>query len=70
MSEWQPIETAPKDGRHILIWDWEGLASIVEIYWAKDSDWEGWVYAEELLAEACPEVDDPTHWQPVPEPPK
>jgi hypothetical protein len=59
MSEWQPIETAPKDGSDILAW-WNGHAVIS---WnARQQSWEsddGMVAAK----------THPTHWMPLPEPP-
>lgn len=51
--QWQPIETAPKDGTSILLYggDW--------IFEGRFSD-GGWVHAYE-------NDDTPTHWMPLPQ---
>jgi hypothetical protein len=65
MIEWQPIETAPKDGTLILLyrdghhvlgcWREDG-------YWSDDIElFFGTEYARENV---------PSHWMPLPEPPK
>ena len=69
MSEWQPIETAPKDGATILLYFPKG-------YWADDRDiaigfWsDGDWYSGE--ADSTPMTgfgSFPSHWMPLPEPP-
>lgn len=66
MTDWQPIETAPKDGTRILLHlrqDEEG--DYVRIgYWGK---WNGHL-STWCLAEGDGD-DNPTHWQPLPERP-
>jgi hypothetical protein len=59
--QWQPIETAPKDGTDILVWD--GRERFVVFYYRGASHW--------LMncGSTCIEIN-PTHWQPIPEPPK
>lgn len=66
MSEWQPIETAPKDGQSLLVWcpirNRGGRATVA--YW--DDYWSlthpgGWAEDDDC---------DPTHWMPLPAPPK
>lgn len=60
MSEWQPISTAPKDLTVILVWDMSGRTGEIELaYWERDrwSNYEGFTI-------------EPTHWMPLPEPPK
>ena len=67
--DWQPIETAPKDGTHILAYqhtndpDDEHVIYVV-LYRKVLGEWE-WIEArgEEY---ACFE---PTHWMPLPNPP-
>jgi len=56
-SAWQPIETAPKDGSDILVFE-SGFWHIV--YWNKQLSW--WDTVD------CVESSDfnPTHWQPLP----
>jgi hypothetical protein len=61
MSEWQPIETAPRDGAEILI------------CWKKQ--FGGWFVTAAYLNEGrCFAVGggllgQPTHWMPLPAPP-
>ena len=68
MSEWQPIETAPKDGTDILVMTGETMHVVRWInihggfdYWAVDDNKHG---PFTLRGKA------PTHWMPLPEPPK
>jgi hypothetical protein len=61
---WQPIETAPRDGRTILAYGcWPNFPSVPDVafvYWDEDSNW--WAFdGEEMLI---------THWMHLPEPPK
>jgi len=70
--EWQPIETAPKDGRHIIAWFPHGFhgnnlsqfakGHVEAVYW-KGSDWY-WSSDDDALIIA------PTHWIPLPELPE
>ena len=76
MSEWQPIETAPKDGTEFQAWVvlkdrtaggfWEPKCRFnehgaFEIFGRVDYDEDGWDCFLHL---------EPTHWMPLPEPPK
>lgn len=60
-TQWRPIETAPKDGTHIL-----GLledGEVERIHWYKyptHSCWETSYFESEIT---------PTHWMPLPKPP-
>jgi hypothetical protein len=54
-DDWQPIETAPQDGRDILVcYSWGTIEML---------SWEG----EGLWCHSC---RPPTHWMPLPAPPE
>lgn len=68
-TDWQSIESAPKDGTWVLVcggtWPvtmaWYALNSrINRAYWKMDDEWDDYDLAD----------DQPTHWMPLPEPPK
>lgn len=65
MSKWQPIETAPKDGRRIII-GYDDVVAIVK--------WEGSGWCENDYDNLWHGPDmffgGPTHWQPLPPPPE
>ena len=79
MSDWKPIETAPKDGRFMLLHVPDGLESgvvTVGSYWKADGrtengrfalgSWSGWLGMDaDVQSSWC----EPTHWQPLPAPP-
>jgi hypothetical protein len=58
MSEWQPIETAPKDGTWYLTWGPSGHSLARYLDCMSDPDMAGWF-----------EGDNDTHWMPLPNPP-
>jgi hypothetical protein len=66
--EWQPIETAPKDGTRLLGYDVES-SDMAVVYWCEKPwtrEWRlvvcgGWAEDDEW---------EPTHWMPLPDPPK
>lgn len=77
--DWQPIETAPKDGRDILVYR-EGLCYVA--VW--EQTWQRWMVRTERIpgerdAAVCLEqvgfgsmivARGPTHWMPLPAPPE
>ena len=73
MSEWKPIETAPKDGSKILLADYSGLKN----YGVKDGMWIAsgfWEPPESNLerghwTDKVEWLYSPTHWMPLPQPP-
>lgn len=56
LPQWQPIETAPKDGTMVLI-AWAGGGYPRTSRWLHNS--QGW-------AVATTQTLDPTHWMPLP----
>lgn len=75
MSEWQPIETAPRDKNEQI------LLGIKGSRWVAAASWEEvergrWAWSsghwkdERGLTVYMALKDAPTHWQPLPEPPK
>ena len=82
MSEWQPIETAPKDGAAVLLY----LPDAYTMCGLTDGIIIGHWSAADLPADAPEHSDDawfhvsqtggfycdiePTHWMPLPEPPE
>jgi hypothetical protein len=74
--QWQPIETAPKDGTRVWIYvpDFdpnEYVASFAHTDLPDDHEdyWEGWTFADEVLINHSCEEPEPTHWMPLPAPP-
>ena len=71
MSEWQPIETAPK-GRNIILFavtDLDDLGAIRNwrMQTGCQSETGEWYWCDRWLK---PYDIKPTHWQPLPDPPK
>lgn len=67
MSEWQPIETAPKDGSSILLFTGTGM---IEGNWSFGRWDQGVIYATYDGCGGTAFESNPTHWMPLPEPPK
>lgn len=64
MSEWKPIETAPKDGSPVLAFF--GPRHIEGVFW---DDAPGvWCFYSD--GDITFPYKQPTHWMPLPEPPK
>jgi hypothetical protein len=66
MSEWQPIETAPRDGAVVLLADfnrptWKVYSALWDTTWRKPS----WRTIDNRGL-----YDKATHWMPLPTPPK
>lgn len=78
---WQPIETAPKDGTEIILgWDIASVWIVRSGWWEDgfdmieggyDEECEGWwSYRHSVTQEKLDGYDNPTHWMPLPKPPK
>jgi hypothetical protein len=83
VSEWQPIETAPKDGRHMLLAyrnrlnKWRTIIGSWESFPTDefdDDDLEimsgaAWYEASWVNEQALKLEEAPTHWMPLPSAP-
>lgn len=69
MNDWQPIETAPKD-RRILVITKRGAMYAAE--WSKNpyTDHEAWLIARIDNQNGDCLITQATHWMPLPPPPK
>lgn len=72
MSEWQPIETAPKDGSVIYLWDAHYRCRVTGAKW----DFHYWMNGVSQGEKSWgagdrdgPFCGKPTHWMPIPSPP-
>ena len=91
MAEWQPIETAPRDGTLILGWtdvgvDYDGKGPRLLLIRWRQSEYEDWITERPdentvvkrrrihdtsgWISEADEYSVKPTHWMPLPDPPK
>lgn len=69
MSEWQPIDTAPRDGRHVLLAVTDDPPGyVIEGYYEEDGD-RGWYCANTHWTDHYDGSLIPSHWMPLPAPP-
>jgi len=65
MSEWQPIETAPKNYINVLVFD-PGYGQVVaEYHFSFGGMWVVSAYSTDNSQTGL----EPTHWMPLPAPP-
>lgn len=76
---WQPIETAPRDGSNVIVWDNESrLPAVASWHWFGDMElmqgcWEAdkaIYYADYSKVYDNLDTRHVTHWMPLPEPPE
>jgi hypothetical protein len=77
---WQPVESAPKDGRQLLLWfpSVGSLGTMVAAFWHLDAGkarpkphWrqtgsQTRLYPEKWNPYGAARLDRPTHWMPLP----
>lgn len=68
MGEWQPIETAPKDGTRVLAVCAVAQYPKCNITWVDDGTWMFAPKPDKFLAAGL-HGWWPTHWMPLPSPP-
>jgi len=68
MTQWQPIETAPKN-QEVLGW---AYGDYVLCWWVKEKNFEGWTTGWETAGgyDVGYSPVSPTHWTPLPEAPQ
>lgn len=72
MTDWQPIETAPKDGTHVLLF-WRGGHQIS--HWRHTQHFQNGRISYDNAGWADPygslgrESSGPSHWMPLPDKP-
>jgi hypothetical protein len=68
MTDWQPIETAPKDGSVIDLWTSCG-ERVPDAKWTRHMGWVIWG-TDSFESPGWERVfPSPTHWMPLPAPP-
>lgn len=68
MDEWKPVETPPRDGETVLcFWGWPPRTKYPPACWSVGTyENEKWRYPDNQEDDYA----DPTHWMPLPAPPK
>jgi hypothetical protein len=72
MSEWRDIGSAPKDGTVILFANYDAMCLLTgapHVWTGRYIDVDGESRMFECSYAATNENGEPTHWQPLPEPP-
>jgi hypothetical protein len=66
MTEWQPIDTAPDDGRDVDLWAGDRRYADCHFHLCQ---WLYWSYESIDQEPSWREVKNPSHWMPIPDPP-
>jgi len=64
MNDWQPIETAPKNGDTVLLW--REIGGVVSAFWDCCADFDWWYIDDGKYGPYPLRGPNPTHWMPVP----
>ena len=67
MSEWQPIETAPKNGNPFICWNGKEMLILNQ---PKGCSLGRWEKSGKNWFGGFIRFDNPTHWMPLPPPPE
>lgn len=76
MTTWQPIDTAPKDGTGVLLWDAKRNVVVSGCWHVQptsdtpngyDPGWAWWAADDDVIV--WDDDTGPSHWMPLPEPP-
>ncbi len=75
MADWQPMDTAPEGDHCVVIDMWAQGRRITDCSWGKPTYGDGvygWVHCDgrDCDGPVYERVVNPTHWQPLPDPPK
>lgn len=65
MSDWQPINTAPKDGREVILLGSDGVGVGTYLTTGDTIFKGGWRLPGDMFRYPA-SGDNPTHWQPLP----
>jgi len=66
VSEWQPIETAPKGGKWMLLW-WPWVTEMAFVGYEVGGVWYAAPTGDSWTQNGAA---NPTHWMPLPTPPQ
>lgn len=70
MSQWQPIETAPKDGSPVVVYmPWNGLVRTAHYKPNYTRPFQPWCVHWDMTNKSRP-YQSPSHWMPLPPPPQ
>ena len=69
MTDWQPIETAPKDGRMIMVSNGIAFGPAVKISDGSFHAWNNFFQRHDGKFWSGPNNIAATHWMPLPTPP-
>lgn len=69
MSEWKPIETAPKNGRQFMVWVADDPVVVPHCFAPISMDSDG-KWFDESTGDQIEPIKGATHWMPLPKPPE